>query len=101
MDFALHRNLLTLNVSGKRALSYCDVKRECEEFVSVCGLTSSVRRNVNHNSGFGVHYATYLVNDHPVRSSIEASRLFLDLAHTPPHEEGYIAGFRPPRRMPG
>jgi hypothetical protein len=43
-----------------------------------CGAEDGV---VAHKSHSGV-------NDHPVRSNKEASRHFLDVASTPPHEEG-------------
>src|SRR5262245_47897221 len=38
--------------------------------------------------GVVAHTETFLVNDHPGRSSEEASRHFLSVASTPPHEGG-------------
>ena len=38
--------------------------------------------------GVVAHTENWLVSDHPVRSNKEASRRFLNVASTPPHEEG-------------
>src|SRR5262249_56343001 len=38
--------------------------------------------------GVVTHKSNFAVSDHPGRSSKEASRHFLDVAFTPPHEEG-------------
>ena len=38
--------------------------------------------------GVVAHTENWLVSDHPVRSNKEASRHFLNVASTPPHEEG-------------
>ena len=38
---------------------------------------------------------TVSVNDHPVRSVKEASQHLLDVASTPPHEEGNLAHCNP------
>jgi hypothetical protein len=58
---------------------------------------------VAHRSGFGMRFEKWFVSDHhlgfalsrsrfaPVRGASVASRLFIDRAATPPHEEGNLA----------
>jgi hypothetical protein len=43
---------------------------------------------VAHKPCFKTHSETLFVSDHPVRSIVVASQHFLDVASTPPHEEG-------------
>jgi hypothetical protein len=39
-------------------------------------------------TGWSLTSRAFVLSDHPVRSTKEASRHFLDVAATPPHEEG-------------
>jgi hypothetical protein len=43
---------------------------------------------VAHKPSFKTHSETLSVSDHPVRSIEVASQHFLDVAASPPHEEG-------------
>ena len=43
---------------------------------------------VAHKPRFKTHSEARLVSDHPVCGAAVASRLFIDAAATPPHEEG-------------
>jgi hypothetical protein len=47
--------------------------------------------HLNAADGVVAHKPHFGVSDHPGRSSKEASRHFLNVASTPPHEEGITA----------
>jgi hypothetical protein len=60
---------------------------------SLLGGVAAASRNfgaadLSAADGVVVHKSYFVVSDHPVRSNKEASRHFLYVASTPPHEEG-------------